>query len=191
LNSSHNETAPQSGPIPTVKPLASRIEACLETLNFTEFKEKVKAKVAAKIMPKQSGSDDLDSNVDSIFKTLVGKLKNLEISHSILDLYIGNMHACYSSVIESVRTDHLAVLREKESLVEDLSVRLEQAMSDLNQFTPAGKAMRRQIDRNQEMAEMLWGRAYLSGLAISLCLVSVFISMASFVFAFRLSMAKR
>ncbi len=81
---------------------------CLELLKFPNFQAKMLAKLKAgsgDIHPSTGGSDNVNSQ-DNVFKVLMTKIKNLETSQAILELYTAQISDCYRNVL----TEHEKLL---------------------------------------------------------------------------------
>ena len=57
------------------------------------LKSKEKAGVAATVLAQ-------GSQFESVFKTLMDKIRAFEINHSIYELYLGHLQACYASHVD-------------------------------------------------------------------------------------------
>lgn len=116
--------------------LDKKLDKCMEGLNFTKFKEKVQAKVAA-AKAAAHGANGVGAAAaaslqqDRIFKTMMDMIKTVEINSSILELYLVKLHTCYSSVLEDAKQERDAAL---------LAMR-----QDLEQHTPAGHTLHREM----------------------------------------------
>lgn len=124
-----------------------RVEACLEGLNFSKFKEKVHAKVAAGKGNSKYGVDG--SQQDRIFKTMMDMVKSLEVGSSIFELYVMRLHVCYSSILEDVYSQHQGMLTSMQESNHTVNTSLQLMQSDLDRYTPAGYAYRAQINAVQ------------------------------------------
>ncbi|CAM9608152.1 unnamed protein product [Ectocarpus fasciculatus] len=72
--------------------------ACLDTLSFSEFREEVLARTQ-QAQQSAGGGVAIGGQYESIFKTLMNKIKTLEINQSLFGLYIDDVHGCYQNVI--------------------------------------------------------------------------------------------
>ncbi|CBN77978.1 expressed unknown protein [Ectocarpus siliculosus] len=72
--------------------------ACLDTLSFSEFREEVLARTQ-QAQQSAGGGVAIGGQYESIFKTLMNKIKTLEINQSLFGLYIDDVHGCYQDVI--------------------------------------------------------------------------------------------
>ena len=134
-----NKTAAPAKTLPSNGEKASldkKLDKCMEGLNFTKFKGKVQAKVAA-AKAAANGANGVGAAAaaslqqDRIFKTMMDMIKTVEINSSILELYLVKLHTCYSSVLEDVKQERDAAL---------LAMR-----QDLEQHTPAGHTLHREM----------------------------------------------
>ncbi|CAM9642486.1 unnamed protein product [Ectocarpus sp. 4 AP-2014] len=71
---------------------------CLDTLSFSEFREEVLARTQ-QAQQSAGGGVAIGGQYESIFKTLMNKIKTLEINQSLFGLYIDDVHGCYQNVI--------------------------------------------------------------------------------------------
>lgn len=62
--------------------------ACLNTLTFSEFRDEVLARTQ-QAQQSAGGGVTIGGQYESIFKTLMNKIKTLEINQSLYSLYIG------------------------------------------------------------------------------------------------------
>lgn len=67
---------------------AALAAACLDRLSFTEFREEVLARTQ-QAQQSAGGGVAISGQYESIFKTLMNKIKTLEINQSLFSLYIG------------------------------------------------------------------------------------------------------
>ncbi|CAM9719517.1 unnamed protein product, partial [Hapterophycus canaliculatus] len=72
--------------------------ACLNALSFSEFREEVLARTQ-QAQQSAGGGVAIGGQYESIFKTLMNKIKTLEINQSLFGLYIDDVHGCYQDVI--------------------------------------------------------------------------------------------
>lgn len=70
---------------------AALAAACLERLSFAEFREEVLARTQH-AQQSAGGGVAIGGQYESIFKTLMNKIKTLEINQSLFSLYIGTFH---------------------------------------------------------------------------------------------------
>ncbi|CAN0331379.1 unnamed protein product [Discosporangium mesarthrocarpum] len=61
------------------------------------------------------GGVAIGGQYESIFKTLMNKIKTLEINQSLFNLYIENLHGCYSGIVQEmlVEVEQAGVTREE------------------------------------------------------------------------------
>lgn len=71
---------------------AARAAVCLDRLSFSEFRDEVLARTQQG-QQSANGGVAIGGQYDSIFKTLMNKIKTLEINQSLFSLYIGETHA--------------------------------------------------------------------------------------------------
>jgi hypothetical protein len=152
-SNSTSKNASKSSPEVVVPPTSvrvdKRIDACLDGLNFSKFKEKVHAKVAAAMGASKTAGRDDGSQQDRIFKTMMDMIKSLEIGSSIFELYVTRLHACYSSILEEMDDHHEEVVATLKSSNKTINASLSSMKSDLDRYTPAGYAYRAQISAVQ------------------------------------------
>ncbi|KAJ1460965.1 hypothetical protein M885DRAFT_316674 [Pelagophyceae sp. CCMP2097] len=75
---------------------------CLERLDFKDFKERMLAKTRAKASSVDvavGGVGAQSAQFESIFKTLMDKIKAYEIHQSITELYFHHLQQCYSATL--------------------------------------------------------------------------------------------
>jgi hypothetical protein len=76
-------------------------QRCDYAVDFKKFK--------AQMLSKSKGRDaapavGTGTQFESVFKTLMDKIRAFEISHSIYELYLGHLQACYASTVERLDT---------------------------------------------------------------------------------------
>lgn len=67
---------------------AARVAACLDRLSFSEFRDQVLARTQ-QAQQSAGGGVAIGGQYESIFKTLMNKIKTLEINQSLFSLYVG------------------------------------------------------------------------------------------------------
>ncbi|KAH8063990.1 hypothetical protein JL720_13014 [Aureococcus anophagefferens] len=85
---------------------------CHEALDFKKFKAQMKLKVQSNTT--QLAKVASGSQFESVFKTLMDKIKAFEINHAIYELYLGHLQACYAAQVDRLERkvdDGLAALR--------------------------------------------------------------------------------
>lgn len=70
---------------------AARAAACLDRLSFSEFRDEVLARMQQG-QQSAGGGVTIGGQYESIFKTLMNKIKTLEINQSLFSLYVGERH---------------------------------------------------------------------------------------------------
>ena len=117
-NMLNTSTSLGSGAFQTNLPSPSPI-SCFETLNFTEFSLKMRARLenaskqtteTDRLLGDKSGgapSRDRDNNV---FRMLIQKIKSLELHSVIVEKFTAHLHDCYRSVAKELMSRHDAAL---------------------------------------------------------------------------------
>ncbi|CAM9200853.1 unnamed protein product [Choristocarpus tenellus] len=111
--SSHHSTPPSpSTPKLTQPPGVVATAACLEQLSFSQFRDDM---LSRKHQTQQPGGVAIGGQYESIFKTLMNKIKTLEINQSLFNLYIENLQDCYHGVIQEllIEQEHARASREE------------------------------------------------------------------------------
>jgi hypothetical protein len=123
----------------------AKVDACLEAINFTKFKEKVLARVdAAKVVAK-AGAEESNHHESLPFKRMMDMITNLEISSSILELYVIKLNTCYASVLEEVRAEQHLTMQNAANTSATVDAQLAHMQHELDHHTPAGRTFRAQI----------------------------------------------
>lgn len=85
---------------------AALVAACMDRLSFADFRDEVLTRTQ-QTQQAPGGGVAIGGQYESIFKTLMNKIKTLEINQSLFSLYIDDVHICYQDVIAQM-------LREQE-----------------------------------------------------------------------------
>ncbi|CAM9560602.1 unnamed protein product, partial [Laminaria digitata] len=85
---------------------AALVAACMDRLSFADFRDEVLTRTQ-QAQQAPGGGVAIGGQYESIFKTLMNKIKTLEINQSLFSLYIDDVHVCYQEVIAQM-------LREQE-----------------------------------------------------------------------------
>ncbi|CAM9504099.1 unnamed protein product [Scytosiphon promiscuus] len=114
------DSGPSSMPVAPLDE-ASAMElsaACLDAPSFSEFREEVLARTQqAQQSAGGAGGVAIGGQYESIFKTLMNKIKTLEINQSLFGLYIDDVHGCYQDVIaKMLQEQHRARASRSELL---------------------------------------------------------------------------
>ena len=123
-----------------------KLEACLKSLNFTKFKEKYKTKLDAHFAAKRG--DDLKASGKQLKRfdeVMSDKLKSLETSNIILEMYMEKMHNCYKSLMEDLREEHRGVKGRVEKTWKDAAVEIAGMHRQIDEETPAGSVLKGEL----------------------------------------------
>ena len=91
----------QLSALPSGKNLSLSIKArdCYDSLRFLDFQAKMRAKL--QLISPDSGSD-LPGSQDNVFRTLMQRIKSLEMNNGIVDMYLSQISDCYRAVINDL-----------------------------------------------------------------------------------------
>ena len=74
-------------------------QRCDYALDFKKFKSQMLAKSKGQNATAAVGTG---TQFESVFKTLMDKIRAFEISHSIYELYLGHLQACYAFTVSNL-----------------------------------------------------------------------------------------
>ena len=74
-------------------------QRCDYALDFKKFKQQMLAKSKGQNATAAVGTG---TQFESVFKTLMDKIRAFEISHSIYELYLGHLQACYAFTVSNL-----------------------------------------------------------------------------------------
>jgi hypothetical protein len=94
--------------------------ACADLMRFSDFNAKMLAKLQAAAKPTEDRPVPLTGVHENVFRVLMAKIKSLEMSQAILEMYTGQLGDCY----RSVEVERRAGERDELRLAEDLAARV-------------------------------------------------------------------
>ena len=89
-------------------------------MRFSDFNAKMLAKLQAAAKPTEDRPVPLTGVHENVFRVLMAKIKSLEMSQAILEMYTGQLGDCYRSVEMERRSGE----RDELRLAEDLAARV-------------------------------------------------------------------
>jgi hypothetical protein len=101
----------------TTSTTSVKVPSCLETLKFLEFKAKMEAKFSmTSYRDGSSGAGSETSSQENVFSQLMQKIKHLEMSHAIYELYAIQVHdTCNCTLLNQF----LSSLNNKHSITDE------------------------------------------------------------------------
>uniref|UniRef100_A0A7S3NMX8 SUN domain-containing protein n=1 Tax=Aureoumbra lagunensis TaxID=44058 RepID=A0A7S3NMX8_9STRA len=152
-----NQTATDTAPSADSEAKQAQ-QSCLRNLDYKLFKERMLLKSTQQAAPREVTTPPVPG-YDSIFKTLMDKIKAFEINHSIAERYLVHLHACFVSSVDQIESKYDAKLQAIRDEIRLISARQdavsEEYASIINPYDYRGPRLHHTSSRTASASQLL------------------------------------